>query len=60
MFTEVNGSDTTAQAIARETGAGVHSLDLIMSGDGSGIEPYIKAINGNYYTVRDTFTADAG
>lgn len=60
VFTEVNGSDTTAQAIARETGAGVYSLDLIMSGDGSGIGPYIKAINGNYYTVRDVFAADAG
>ena len=60
VFTEVNGSDTTAQAIARETGAGVHSLDLIMSGDGSGIEPYIKAINGNYHTVCDAFAADAG
>ncbi|MEA4813848.1 MAG: metal ABC transporter substrate-binding protein [Oscillospiraceae bacterium] len=60
VFTEVNGSDTTAQAIARETGAGVYSLDLIMSGDGSGIEPYIKAINGNYYTVHDVFAAAAG
>lgn len=60
VFTEVNGSDTTAQAIARETGAGVYSLDLIMSGDGSGIGPYIKAINGNYYTVRDVFAAEAG
>ena len=60
VFTEVNGSGTTAQAIARETGAGVYSLDLIMSGDGSGIEPYIKAINGNYYTVHDVFAAAAG
>ena len=37
IFTEVNGSDSTAQAIARETGVAVYQLDMIMSGDGTGI-----------------------
>ena len=59
VFTEVNGSDATAQAIARETGVGVYKLDLIMSGDGTGIQPYIDAVNSNYSTVRDAFAPKA-
>ena len=51
IFTEKNGSDATAQAISRETGCGVAQLDLIMSGDGSGIQPYVDAINQNIDTV---------
>lgn len=51
IFTEVNGSDATAQAIARETGCKVYQLDLIMSGDGTGIQPYIDAMEKNIDTI---------
>ena len=51
IFTEKNGSDATAQAISRETGAAVYQLDMIMSGDGSGIGPYIDAMNANLDTI---------
>ena len=51
IFTEKNGSDATAQAIARETGVAVYQLDMIMSGEGSGISPYIDAMNANLDTI---------
>lgn len=51
IFTEKNGSDATAQAISRETGCGVAQLDLVMSGDGSGIQPYVDAMNQNINTI---------
>ena len=51
IFTEKNGSDATAQAISRETGCCVAQLDLIMSGDGSGIQPYVDAMNQNIDTI---------
>ena len=51
IFTEKNGSDATAQAIARETGCAVYQLDMIMSGDGSGIQPYIDAMDRNIDTL---------
>ena len=51
IFTEKNGSDATAQAISRETGCAVEQLDLIMSGDGSGIQPYVDAMNQNIDTI---------
>lgn len=51
IFTETNGSDSTAQAIARETGVAVYQLDTIMSGDGVGIEAYVDAMNANYATI---------
>ena len=51
VFTEKNGSESTAQAIARETGVTVHSLDMIMSGEGTGLQPYLDAMTANYNTV---------
>ena len=51
IFTEVNGSDATANAIARETGVAVEQLDMIMSGGGTGIQPYIDAMQGNIDTI---------
>ncbi len=51
IFTEVNGSDATAQAIARETGCNVYQLDMIMSGGGTGIQPYIDAMQANLDTI---------
>ena len=62
IFTEVNGSDATAQAIHRETGCAVYPLSTIMdgrepsSGDDSPIMPYIEAINTNIATVIGAFS----
>lgn len=51
IFTERNGSDATAQAIARETGVAVYQLDMIMSGSGTGIQPYVDAMDANIQTL---------
>ena len=53
IFTEKNGSDATANAIARETGCQVLALDMIMSGEGSGIQPYLDAMIQNIQTVAE-------
>ena len=53
IFTEVNGPTATARAIARETGCDVAALDMLMSGEGAGIQPYIDAMNANLSTVRE-------
>ncbi|MBM6924715.1 metal ABC transporter substrate-binding protein [Pseudoflavonifractor phocaeensis] len=53
IFTEVNGSDSTAQAISRETGCGVSQLDMIMSGEGSGMGPYLEAMEQNMDTIAE-------
>ena len=53
IFTEVNGSDATARAIARETGCEVYQLDMIMSGEGTGIEPYLDAMEQNIETIAE-------
>ena len=53
IFTEVNSSDATAQAIARETGTTVYPLSMIMSGptETPGLQPYLDAMNENVTTV---------
>ena len=51
IFTEVNGSDATAQAIARETGWGVCALDMRLSGAGTGMQPYLDAMQKNLDTI---------
>ena len=51
IFVEKNGSRRSADVIARETGCQVYELDLIMSGDGTGIEPYIQAMDQNLNTI---------
>ena len=53
IFTERNGSDATAKAISRETGCAVYQLDMIMSGDGTGIQPYIDAMTANLQTIAE-------
>ena len=53
IFTEKNGSDVTAKAISRETGCQVYALDMIMSGEGQGIRPYIDAMIDNIQTVAE-------
>ena len=51
IFTEKKGSTATAEAIARETGCGVAQLDMMMSGEGTGIEIYIAMLEANVDTV---------
>lgn len=61
VFTEVNGSDATAQAIARETGCQVHALSMLMSGpdvssqDAGTIisDYYVQVIEDNINTIRE-------
>lgn len=55
IFTEKNGSTATADAIARETGVKVYQLDMIMSGNGSGLQPYLDAMNANINTISEAF-----
>ena len=55
IFTEVNGSGSTAQAISRESGCGVYQLNMIMSGDGTGIQPYLDAMQNNIDTIVEAF-----
>ncbi len=51
IFVENNGSRRSADVIARETGCKVYELDMIMSGDGQGIEPYLQAMRQNLATI---------
>ena len=51
IFTEVNGSTASADTIAREVGCEVYQLDLIMSGDGAGLQPYLDAMQKNVDTL---------
>ena len=61
IFTEVNGSDATANAIGRETGCQVWMLDMLMSGDDVPqdwglekiMEQYISRLKGDLETVRE-------
>ena len=48
IFTEVSGSDSAAQVIARETGCKVYALDMAMSGSS-----YFEAIYHNIDTIRE-------
>ncbi len=53
IFTEVNGSDSSAQAIARETEVGVYPLSMIMSGPTQdvGVSTYVDALRANAETL---------
>ena len=51
IFTEKNGSNATANAISRETGCKVYTLDMLMSGEGSGIQPYVDSMRANLDTI---------
>ena len=53
IFTEVNGSEATAQAICRETGCGMYQLDMVMSGTGTGVEDYQAAMVKNLQAVAE-------
>lgn len=56
IFVEKNGSRKTADVIARETGCKVYELDMLMSGNGEGIQPYIDAIDKNLTTILEAFS----
>ena len=53
IFVEKNGSRRSAGVIARETGCKVYELDMVMSGDGTGIDPYLEAIDHNLAVLRE-------
>ena len=48
IFTETNGSDAAARVIAAETGAGIYTLDMAMSGD-----DYFEAMYHNIDTIKE-------
>lgn len=60
IFTETNGSDATANAIARETGCTVAQLSMLMAGpepseDTSPTAPYEELFLSNVYTLINGF-----
>ena len=61
IFTEVNGSNATANAIARETGCTVAQLSMIMDGrepteeDSSPMVPYAELMLNNIHTLINGF-----
>ena len=61
IFTEVNGSDATAKAIARETRCSLAQLSMIMDGrqptaeDATPIAPYTEQFLNNVYTLINGF-----
>ena len=58
IFTEVNGSDATAQAIHRETGCAVEQLTMIMDGPDDQLENYYDALLANAKAVIDGFAGE--
>lgn len=55
IFVEKNGSRRSADMIARETGCQVYELDMLMSGDGQGIQSYIDGIQANLAAIVEAF-----
>ena len=55
IFTEVNGSDATARAIARETGCRVAQLNMLMDGPEGDLEAYYTGITGNLAAILNGF-----
>ena len=59
IFTEVNGSDATAQAIARETGCAVSQLTMLMDGpEDGGLDAYYDGMLSNITAVVSGFTGE--
>ena len=56
VFTEVNGSDASAGVIARETGCPLGQLTMVMSGAGTGIRPYLDAMEQNIQAITEAFS----
>ena len=59
VFTEINGSTSTADLIAREAGIGTAPLDLLMSrshaGNG-GIDEYVGRLTNNITTIQEAYS----
>ena len=56
IFTEVNGSDATAQAISRETGCAVAQLTMLMDGpEEGGLENYYDGMLDNVTAILNSF-----
>lgn len=54
IFTEANGSEATARAVARETGVGVYRLSMLMSADAApegAADPYAAGLAANVDTI---------
>lgn len=61
IFTEVNGSDATAQAIARETGCAVAQLTMLMDGPNDGaLSHYLDGLDGNISAIISGFSGEEG
>lgn len=56
VFTEVNGSDATAQVIGRECGVGTYPLSMCMSGEGGGLAAYEAVIRQNVETILEAYS----
>ena len=55
IFTEVNGSDATAKAIARETGCRVSQLTMMMDGPDGDLANYLDGMLGNAAAIVNGF-----
>lgn len=59
IFTEVNGSDATAQAIARETGCQVGQLTMLMDGPNDGkLSNYLDGLSSNVTAIVNGFAGE--
>ena len=58
VFTEVNGSDSTARAIQRETGCQVAQLTMMMDGPDGELDQYWNGIMGNVAAVVNGFAGE--
>ena len=56
VFTEVNGSAASAGVIARETCCPLGQLTMVMSGEGTGIQPYLDAMEQNIQAITEAFS----
>lgn len=60
IFVERNGSRSAAEVLSRETGCAVYELDMLMSGNGQGLQPYLDAMNANLVTICNAFENEGG
>ena len=58
IFTEVNGSDATANAISRETGCQVAQLTMLMDGPDSELSNYYDGLMGNMTAIVNGFAGE--
>lgn len=58
IFTEVNGSDATANAIARETGCAVSQLNMLMDGPDAQLSNYLEGMGNNLSAIFNGFAGE--